>query len=480
MYAAHHLFADEMRALLTMSSFLSAAGVLGFFVSVVFDALVHTTDVNPTLATWDTAIDAALHAFSPTFLAMRLLAGTMSRRSGDSDWVSAYGGGSIAWLCAQAVLNMAVLLLASSGIVGDLLHMARAALAVHAPMRSQRLLQAGRAEDSNADDQLARGPSSPLLVSGDITASFEHDAAAAHRAPAPVAESSGAPVERAKSGSGASQRQFASWASLGGFGTLQPHSGALESSGRASSVLRGVSTALAEGVREHADVVAYVDPAAYMVLLRRVSKVFGSGWCDRRSPTIAVHDVSLAVPQQHCFGLLGTGSHSVCTPACVSPAALRCMHGRPMCRHQRRWQNDDIPDAHPRAEAHARRCVLGRPPHLWGAVAPAQHNRLLPAVGGAHHGAECSRGAAVLRSRSRPAPRLRHHGRLTCPAHHGSAGVCGCAGEGSVWRQLQAPQRRRGHGWRSSGRPRAPPYCACAVIHASHHAVPVSPRKPCP
>ena len=75
MYAAHQLFADEMKALLAMSTFLVSTGVLGFFVSVIFDALVHTGAESATLKLWDSLIDTFLHLFSPTFLAMRLLAG---------------------------------------------------------------------------------------------------------------------------------------------------------------------------------------------------------------------------------------------------------------------------------------------------------------------------------------------------------------------------------------------------------------------
>lgn len=75
MYAAHQLFADEMKALLAMSSFLSASGVLGFFVSIIFDALVHTGAESATLKLWDFIIDTFLNLFSPTFLAMRLLSG---------------------------------------------------------------------------------------------------------------------------------------------------------------------------------------------------------------------------------------------------------------------------------------------------------------------------------------------------------------------------------------------------------------------
>ena len=75
MYAAHQLFADEMKALLAMSSFLVMSGVLGFFVSVIFDALMHTGAESATLNLFVHLMDAFLHLFSSTFLAMRLLAG---------------------------------------------------------------------------------------------------------------------------------------------------------------------------------------------------------------------------------------------------------------------------------------------------------------------------------------------------------------------------------------------------------------------
>lgn len=59
-------------------------------------------------------------------------------------------------------------------------------------------------------------------------------------------------------------------------------------------------------VQAHAEVVERANPQAYMVVMRKVSKVFAKGgWCGSAGGTVAVRDLSIAVPPQHCFGLLG-------------------------------------------------------------------------------------------------------------------------------------------------------------------------------
>ena len=108
-------------------------------------------------------------------------------------------------------------------------------------------------------------------------------------------------------------RAFQGWASFGGFAGFggQPPPGEPQpwaddgsaASGAAPDGGRGGQGVLAAGVDEHSALVSSADPASYMVLLRNVSKVFGVG-C-RSEATVAVKNVSLAIPAGHCFGLLG-------------------------------------------------------------------------------------------------------------------------------------------------------------------------------
>jgi hypothetical protein len=164
MYAAHQLFADEMKALLAMSSFLSVSGVLGFFVAIIFDALVHTGSDSRTFRFWDSLIDAFLHLFSPTFLAMRLLSGVMTRKAGGGgDWSLRSGnGGTILWLLVQLLLNSTILLLTTSGLVADMVHFAEMAISKYLPSfnPSLKLLeQHGQPHEARGPP---RGPSRPL------------------------------------------------------------------------------------------------------------------------------------------------------------------------------------------------------------------------------------------------------------------------------------------------------------------------------
>jgi hypothetical protein len=78
----------------------------------------------------------------------------------------------------------------------------------------------------------------------------------------------------------------------------------------ASSTLLGSATGsgVAGGIVAHAAMVADAEPEDFMVLLRRVSKVYHGGWCSMSRGEVAIDDVSLAIPEGHCFGLLGVFS----------------------------------------------------------------------------------------------------------------------------------------------------------------------------
>lgn len=171
MYAAIHIFyfSDEMNALLAMSTFHSVSGVVGFFLSVIFDALVHTGNESAALRVTDSAIDHFLHFFSPTFLAMRLLSGVMSRKSAENDWSLSQGdGGTILWLVAQFALNVTVLMICTSGLLADILHIAETSISKHVPWLSPSLavLEAGeQVPEGEESGGLARGPSRPILFS---------------------------------------------------------------------------------------------------------------------------------------------------------------------------------------------------------------------------------------------------------------------------------------------------------------------------
>lgn len=167
MYAAHQLFADEMKALLAMSTFLSLSGILGFFVSIIFDALVHTGSESASLQFWDNLIDTFLHLFSPTFLAMRLFVGVMTRKSGAEDWSLDKGdGGTIAWLCVQLALNMTILLITTSGLVADMMHIADTTVSKYVPWLnpSRKVLEESE-EPLEESGGFARGPSRPVVFS---------------------------------------------------------------------------------------------------------------------------------------------------------------------------------------------------------------------------------------------------------------------------------------------------------------------------
>lgn len=172
MYAAHPLFADEMKAIVAMSTFLSTTGVIGRFVSIVFDALVHTGSESAVLKFWDKVIDWFLCLFSPTFQAMRVLSGEMTRShdtTGINDWSFKNGdSAAVLWLLVQLVLNMAILLITTSGVVADMMHIAEQAIGKYLPSLNPSLKVLEDSEEPPVREEsgeISRGPSRPVLFS---------------------------------------------------------------------------------------------------------------------------------------------------------------------------------------------------------------------------------------------------------------------------------------------------------------------------
>ena len=76
--------------------------------------------------------------------------------------------GAIGWLCVQFALNCALLLLTTSGVVADMLHIAQSTLTQHLPWcnPSLKLLEEGEDPDGlDESEGLTRGPSRPVVFS---------------------------------------------------------------------------------------------------------------------------------------------------------------------------------------------------------------------------------------------------------------------------------------------------------------------------
>lgn len=290
-----------------------------------------------------------------------------------------------------------------------------------------------------------------------------------------------------------SERTFQGWASFGGFGTQTPPgqtwvhpeepAGSRAASGGAGDAAdcAGSGGILEAGVKGHAALVAAADPAGYMVLLRNVSKVFGGG-C-RSDATVAVKNVSLAIPAGHCFGLLGAPlatarkSHSthlalvLLTPAppaglCRAMRQRRCVRGVLMlalaCRDERRREDDDVPDAHERHAADARRRLpRGLAPQLLAAVvARAPRHRLLPPGRRPHRRADGARDPRVLRARARPAVGSGARRRRARAVRAEPRGAGRRAGAGALrWQQAATQRGCRAH--------RSPPGAPPPPVHAA-------------
>lgn len=381
MYAAHFYFLEEMNALLVASAVTSSTGIIGFFLFIVLDKLQQAEHSAVFAAVYFT-LKAFLHLCSPTFLAMRLLYSVVTLGPGDNAWAWDAGGVTIAWLAIQAGVYLLALLVISSGVLCDVLHLVERLAARAMPSKAQRLLDAPAAR---APLRLSRGMSH--AVGGHTSTSDGAFAASQHHLPATgigssvdLAEcgflsthlsagsnatgsggandsaqadggtaggglggrrvsngssdrsggmdlggrsgsNSGAATSSAPSAQGSpetvlppsiNERAFQGWASFGGFGA-QPPAGQpwqpAESAASGAAAVGGERShgVLAAGVDEHSALVSAANPASYMVLLRNVSKVFGGGRC-RSDATVAVKNVSLAIPAGHCFGLLGVPS----------------------------------------------------------------------------------------------------------------------------------------------------------------------------